>query len=113
MARWQGAQHPGRRRNCRHVPAAELPLRRPREQRHDGKGHIILAMGGVVVAHWQRSSGRAVIEGLIHGGPLRDQRCCRRRGRQPPPTNSTICAKYAEIAQELVIKLYPTMQDLI
>ena len=69
-----GAQRPGRWRDCRHVPAAELPLRRPREQRHGGKGHIILAMGGGMVAHWQRSSGRVVTQGLHHGCPRRDRR---------------------------------------
>ena len=66
-----------------------------------------------MVAHWQRSSGRAVTQGLHHVGLRYDQYYCRRRGRQPPQRNSTICAKYAEIAQELIIKLYSTMQDLI
>ena len=72
-----------------------------------------MATGGAAVDHWQRSSGRAVTQGLHYGSLRRDQRCCWRRGRQPPLANSTICAKYAEIAQELVIKFYPTMQDLI
>ena len=126
-ARQLGAQ-PGSRHNHSHATVAE-PHRLGRPW-HVGTGHGVLAVNGVVATSRRRSCPRVTPEN--HCTAARDTASWQREESWlltgggavvvPSPmacimaarsTNITTCAKYVEITQEMVIKLYLTIQALI